>query len=102
MKPIHILLMLGTVAVWGFNFVAMRVVLEVFSPEQMAFARSVLTLTILLPWWKPFRRIPWQLVAAALAIGTGSFYFLYQAISRPCWHYFFFMSKSRQGSGWGS
>ena len=81
MKLSHILLMLFVVAVWGFNFVAMRVVLEVFSPEQMAFARSVLTLAILLPWWKPFKRIPWQLMAAALAIGTGSFYLLYQAIS---------------------
>jgi len=81
MKPIHIFLMLCTVAVWGFNFVATRVALEIFSPVQMAFARSVLTLAILLPWWKPFRRIPWQLVASALAIGTGSFYLLYQAIS---------------------
>ena len=81
MKPFHILLMLCAVAVWGFNFVAMRVALEVFSPEQMAFARSVLTLAILLPWWKPFKRIPWRLMAAALAIGTGSFYLLYQAIS---------------------
>jgi len=81
MKPIHILLMLCTVAIWGFNFVATRVALEMFSPEQLAFARSVLTLAILLPWWKPFKRIPWQLVVAALAIGTGSFYLLYQAIS---------------------
>lgn len=81
MKPLHVLLMLCTVAVWGFNFVATRVALEVFSPEQMAFARCVLTLGILLPWWKPFKRIRWQLLAAALAIGTGSFYLLYQAIS---------------------
>lgn len=81
MKPIHIILMLCTVAVWGFNFVATRVALEMFSPEQMAFARSVLTLAILLPWWHPFKRIPWQLMAAALAIGAGSFYLLYQAIS---------------------
>jgi O-acetylserine/cysteine efflux transporter len=81
MKPIHILLMLCIVAVWGFNFVAIRVALDVFSPEQMAFARSVLTLAILLPWWKPFKRIPWQLVVAAMAIGIGSFYLLYQAIS---------------------
>jgi len=80
MKTAHILLMLCTVAVWGFNFVAMRVVLEVFSPEQMAFARSILTLIILLPWWKPFQRISWKLMAAALSIGAGSFYLLYQAI----------------------
>jgi len=81
MKPVHILMMLCTVAVWGFNFVAIRVALEVFSPEQMAFARSVLTLAILLPWWQPFKRIPWQLMTAAMAVGTLSFYLLYQAIS---------------------
>lgn len=80
MKPIHILLMLCTVVVWGFNFVATRVALEMFTPIQMAFARSVLTLLILLPFWKPLRPIPWQLMAAALAIGAGSFYLLYQAI----------------------
>ena len=81
MKPLHIFLMLCTAAVWGFNFVATSVVLEVFSPEQLAFARSVVTLTILLPWWKPFKRIPRQLVLAALAIGTLSFYLLYKAVS---------------------
>jgi len=81
MKPLHTLLMVCAAVTWGFNFVATRIALEVFSPEQMAFARSVLTLAILLPWWKPFRRIPWQLMAAALAIGTASFYLLYQAIS---------------------
>ena len=51
MRPVHIFLILCTVVVWGFNFVAARVVLEIFSPVQMAFARSVLTLAILLPWW---------------------------------------------------
>jgi O-acetylserine/cysteine efflux transporter len=72
--------MLCTVAVWGFNIVTMRVALEVFTPVQMTFARSAITLLILLPWWKPFRRIPWQLMASALAIGVGSFYLFYEAI----------------------
>lgn len=81
MKPVHILLMICTTAVWGFNFVATRVVLEIFSPQQTAFARAAITLVILLPWWKPFQPIPWKLVAAALAIGTVSFYLLYEAIS---------------------
>jgi O-acetylserine/cysteine efflux transporter len=80
MKPLHILLMLGTVVVWGFNFVASRVALEVFSAEQMAFLRAALTLAILLPWWRPLAGLPWQLAAAALAIGAGAFYLLYQAI----------------------
>jgi O-acetylserine/cysteine efflux transporter len=73
--------MLFTVAIWGFNFVATRIALEVFSAEQLALARSILTLTILLPWWQPFKRIPWRLMFAALAIGTGSFYLLYSAIN---------------------
>jgi O-acetylserine/cysteine efflux transporter len=72
--------MLCTVALWGFNIVTMRVALEVFTPVQMTFARSAITLLILLPWWKPFRRIPWQLMASALAIGVGSFYLFYEAI----------------------
>jgi O-acetylserine/cysteine efflux transporter len=80
MKPIHILLMICTVAVWGFNFVATRVVLEVFSPVQMAFARSILTLAILLPWWKPFKPISRKLLAAAMSIGAVAFYLFYEAI----------------------
>lgn len=80
MAPIHIVLMLCTVAVWGFNFVTTRVALEVFSPEQMAFARSALTFLLLLPWWRPLAGIGWRLGLAALAIGVGSFYLLYEAI----------------------
>ena len=80
MRPIHIFLVLCTVVVWGFNFVATRVVLEIFSPVQMPFARSILTLAILLPWWKPFKPIPLKLLAAALSIGAVAFYLLYEAI----------------------
>lgn len=80
MSPLHILLMLLTAAVWGFNFVATRIALEIFAPEQMAFARALLTLILLLPWWRPFAGIAWRLLLAALAIGTGSFYILYEAI----------------------
>jgi len=72
--------MLGVVVVWGFNFIATRMVLEIFSPAQMAFARSVLTLAILLPWWKPFKPIPLKLLAAAFSIGVLAFYLLYEAI----------------------
>ena len=72
--------MICTVAVWGFNFVATRIVLEVFSPMQMAFARSILSLVILLPWWKPFKPISTKLLAAALSIGAVAFYLLYAAI----------------------
>ena len=80
MSPPHILLMLLTAAVWGFNFVATRIALEIFAPEQMAFARALLTLILLLPWWRPLAGISWRLLLAALAIGTGAFYILYEAI----------------------
>ena len=81
MKPSHIVLMLCIAAIWGFSFVATRVALEVFTPIQMAFARSVLTLILLLPWWQPFESISWRLTLAALTIGTFSFYLLYRAVS---------------------
>ena len=47
---------------------------------QMAFARSFLTLVILLPWWKPFKPISTKLLAAAMSIGAVAFYLLYAAI----------------------
>lgn len=80
MKAAHILMILGTVAVWGFNFITMRVALEVFSPIQMALVRSALTLLLLWPFWKPLTRIPWKLMAAALAIGGAAFPLLYAAV----------------------
>ena len=73
--------MICSVAVWGFNFVATRIVLEVFSPMQMAFVRSFLTLIILLPWWKPFKPISTKLLAAAMSIGAVAFYLFYAAIA---------------------
>jgi O-acetylserine/cysteine efflux transporter len=81
MQPIHLSLMLLAVVAWGVNFVVTRVALEAFSPLQLTFARSVLTLLLLLPWWRPFQRIPARLMLAALVIGTVSFYLLNLAIS---------------------
>jgi O-acetylserine/cysteine efflux transporter len=40
----------------------------------------VLTLAVLLPFWKPLQGLPLKVALAALAIGTFSFYFLYAAI----------------------
>jgi O-acetylserine/cysteine efflux transporter len=80
MKPLHTFLMVITTAVWGLNFVATRVVLDVFSPEQLAFARALITLVLLLPWWQPWRRVSVKFLAAAFAIGVGSYYLIYQAI----------------------
>ena len=80
MKPLHTFLMVITAAVWGLNFVATRVVLDVFSPQQLAFARALITLVLLLPWWQPWRRVSVKFLAAAFAIGVGSYYLIYEAI----------------------
>jgi len=80
MKPLHTFLMVITAAAWGLNFVATRVVLDVFSPEQLAFARACITLAVLLPWWQPWRRVSLKFLAAAFSIGVVSFYVLYTAI----------------------
>jgi O-acetylserine/cysteine efflux transporter len=80
MKPVHLCLLVITAAAWGLNFVATRVVLEVFTPAQLAFARAFITLVLLLPWWQPWRRVSATLLAAAFAIGVLSYYVLYTAI----------------------
>lgn len=43
MSPIHILLVLGVVAVWGFNFVVIKVGLDEFPPLLLCAARFFLT-----------------------------------------------------------
>ncbi len=80
MKLFHIFLMVCTAAVWGYNFIAIRVVLEVFSPEQLAFARAMITLFVLLPWWKPWERVSIRFLGACLAIGAVAFYLLFIAV----------------------
>ena len=72
--------MICTAAVWGYNFIAIRIVLEVFSAEQLAFARALLTLIVLLPWWKPWERVSMRFLGACLAIGAVSFYLLFIAV----------------------
>jgi O-acetylserine/cysteine efflux transporter len=80
MKLVHIFLMVCTAAVWGYNFIAIRVVLEVFTPEQLAFARAMITLFVLLPWWKPWERVSIRFLGACLAIGAVGFYLLFIAV----------------------
>jgi len=80
MKLIHIILMICTAAVWGYNFIAIRVVLEVLTAEQLALTRAVVTLIVLLPWWKPWERVSIRFLLACLAIGAVSFYLLFAAV----------------------
>ncbi len=80
MKPLHVFLMIVTAAAWGLNFVATRVVLEAFSPAQLAFGRALITFILLLPFWQPWRRVSVKFLCAACAIGVASYYLIYEAI----------------------
>jgi len=80
MKFFHIVLIICAAAVWGYNFIAIRVVLEVFTAEQLAFTRALITLLVLLPWWKPWKRVSIRFLGACLAIGAIAFYLLFVAV----------------------
>lgn len=76
----HWLLGLAVVAIWGSNFVVIRVGLDAWPPLMMAALRFALALLPALLW---VRRpaVPWhQLAAYGGAIGAGQFALLYWAL----------------------
>ena len=78
----HGLLALAVVAVWGTNFVVIKVALSTFSPLWMAVLRFALAL---LPaaFFIARPAVPWQKLAAyGLLIGAGQFAVLYLAMTR--------------------
>jgi O-acetylserine/cysteine efflux transporter len=78
----HALLALAVVAVWGTNFVVIRVALDTFTPLWLAVLRFALTFA---PAALFIKRpdVPWRKLAAYGAlIGAGQFALLYLAITR--------------------
>jgi len=78
----HGLLALGVVAVWGTNFVVIKVALSTFTPLWMAVLRFALAL---LPaaFFIARPAVPWKKLAAyGLLIGAGQFAVLYLAMTR--------------------
>ena len=78
----HALLALAVVAVWGTNFVVIRVALDTFTPLWLAVLRFTFAL---LPAAFFIRRpaVPWRKLAAyGLLIGAGQFALLYLAMTR--------------------
>ena len=76
----HLLLALAIVAVWGTNFVVIKVSLESFSPFLFAALRYVFAL---LPavFFVPRPKVPWSnLCLYGIAIGVGLFGVLFYAI----------------------
>ncbi len=77
----HVLLALAVVAVWGTNFVVIRVALQTLPPLLLAWLRFAF---VLLPAAFFIRRpaVPWRRLAAyGLLIGAGQFGLLYLAIA---------------------
>jgi O-acetylserine/cysteine efflux transporter len=76
----HVLLALAVVAVWGSNFVVIKIALDVLPPLLLATLRFAF---VLLPavFFIPRPAVPWpQLAAYGLLIGAGQFGLLYLAI----------------------
>ena len=77
----HLLLALAIVAVWGTNFVVIKVSLEAFPPFLFAALRYTFAL---LPavFFMPRPKVPWgNLCIYGLAVGVGQFGILYYAIN---------------------
>ncbi|WP_343716859.1 EamA family transporter, partial [Inquilinus sp.] len=78
MKPRHILLALLVAAIWGFNFVVIRIGLGSFPPLLLAALRFILAAlpAALLP--RP--QVPWpRMLAIGLTLFVGQFAFLFPA-----------------------
>jgi O-acetylserine/cysteine efflux transporter len=80
MLPLHIVLALFVVAVWGTNFVVIKIGLRDFPPFLFATLRFALTA---LPWLLFIRRpqVPWKWLALfGVFLGPGQFGFLFLAM----------------------
>jgi O-acetylserine/cysteine efflux transporter len=76
----HALLALAVVAVWGTNFVVIKVALGTLPPLLLAVLRFALALVPAL-LWVPRPAVPWRKLAAyGVLIGAGQFGLLYMAI----------------------
>ena len=76
----HLLLACIVTAVWGTNFVVIKIGLKSFPPLWFAFFRFVI---VFLPWALFLRRplVPWrELAAYGLLVGAGQFGLLYLAM----------------------
>lgn len=76
----HALLALAVVAVWGTNFVVIKVALGVIPPLWLGVLRFALALLPAL-WWVPRPQVGWRPLATyGLLIGAGQFGLLYMAM----------------------
>lgn len=79
LQPRHILLALLVAAIWGFNFVVIRIGLGSFPPLLLATLRFVLAALPVLVLPRP--AVPWpRMIAIGLTLFVGQFAFLFPAM----------------------
>lgn len=81
MKPVHILLLILVAAVWGFNFVVIRLGIDNFPPiffSALRFLFAAIPLALILP--KP--DVPWRIIIGiGLVLGVVKFSLLFLGMS---------------------
>ncbi|BDI05630.1 membrane protein [Sphaerotilus microaerophilus] len=81
LPPLHLLLALAVVTIWGSNFVIIKLALTKLPPLLFAALRFTFALLPAM-WFLPRPKVPWtQLAAYGLLIGAGQFGLLYIALT---------------------
>ncbi len=81
LPPLHLLLALAVVTIWGSNFVVIKLALGHLPPLLFGALRFTFALLPAL-WFLPRPAVPWQQLAAyGLLIGAGQFGLLYIALN---------------------
>ena len=80
MSGLHIALVIGINALWGFNFVAARHGTIAFEPLTFITLRFAIVLVLLLPFLRPVAGRMGQILAIGLTMGIGHFAFMFYAI----------------------
>lgn len=80
MTPVHVLLTLLVVVIWGVAFVATRIALDVFSPPQLTALRFLMAAVPAV--WLARPHLPWRtLTAVGLSLFLGQFLFQFFGIA---------------------
>ena len=87
MRPIHILLGIITTAIWGFNFVVLKVALEDIPPLLLTALRFMFACLPVLFLPKPKGMQPKHLIIVGLTAFLGQYIFLFVAmkLGMPAW-----------------
>lgn len=81
MRPLHIILALLIAAVWGVNFIAMKMAVTDLPPMLTSVLRFAGVFICLLPFFKPAPGLMKPLLSVAIVLGVVHFALMYWAVS---------------------